>query len=116
MKLPIKNIQVFLVGLLLHRDYGFIPSRVEPLYVVIVQFDSQNLTEVQDGFVCVANLEILSSHPCGSREKALFFLHSFFSSEDTCFEVSVDDLLETTRYCRIKNLEVCLQLCPGDSL
>ena len=42
---------------------GFIPSRAERLYVVVLQFDLQNLIEVQDGFECVANLEILKDHP-----------------------------------------------------
>ena len=68
-------IQHFLVGLLLHRDYGFIPWRVERLDVVILQFDLQNLSEMQDGFVCVADLEIFVDHPgdLPSREKAFFF-------------------------------------------
>ena len=34
---------------------------------------------------------------------------SFFLDKDSSFEVSVDDLLDTTRYFRIKTLEVCLQ-------
>ena len=38
-------------------------------------------------------------------------LCSFFLNDDPSFEVSVVDLLETTRYFKIKNLEVCLQLC-----
>ena len=29
------------VGLLLHRDYGFVPSRVERLHVVVLQVDLQ---------------------------------------------------------------------------
>ena len=107
-------IQDFLDGSLLHRDYGFIPSRVERLYVDILQFDLQNLIEVPDGFVCVADLEILTDHPCDlvSRENAFFFLCSFLLYKDS-FEISVDDLLETARCLGIKNLEVCLQLCPG---
>ena len=69
------NIQNFLVGLPLHRGYGLIPPRVERLYVVILQFDLQNLIEVQDGFVDVADLAILVDHPCdlSSREKAFSF-------------------------------------------
>ena len=55
----IPPLQKFLVGLLLHHDYGAIPSRVERLYAVMFQVDSQTLFEVQDGFVCVADLEIL---------------------------------------------------------
>ena len=71
----------FLVGLLLQQDYGFIWSRDERLYVVILHFDPQNLIEVQDGFLCVANLEILIDYPCHlpSLEKAFFFLHSFLN-------------------------------------
>ena len=46
-------------GLLLHRDYGYIPSGIKRMYVVILQFDLQHLTQVQDGFVCVADPEIL---------------------------------------------------------
>ena len=100
----------------LHRDYGFIPWRVERLDVVIFQFDLQNLIEMQDGFVCVAHLEILVDHPCDlpSRENAFFsFLCSFILNEDSSFEVSVDDILESTRDLRVKNLEVCLQLGPS---
>ena len=67
--------------------------------------------------ICVADLEILIDHPCDlcSREKE-FFLCSFFLNEDSSFEVSVDDLLDTTRYSRIRNLKVGLQLCPSDSI
>ena len=51
-------------------------------------------------------------HSCDlpSREKAFFFLCSFFQKEDSSFEVSVDDLLETTHSLAIKNPQVCLQL------
>ena len=41
---------------------------------------------------------------------------SFFLNEDSSFEVSVDGILEPTRDCRINNIEVCLQLCPGESV
>ena len=44
---PFHFFRSFVVGVLLHRDDGFIPSRVERLYVVILQFDFQNLIEVQ---------------------------------------------------------------------
>ena len=47
-------------------------------------------------------------------EKAFSFFCYFFLNEDSSVEVSVDDPLETTRYVGIKNLEVCVQLCPGD--
>ena len=60
----IQVLQNFLVGLLLHRDHGFVPSCVERLYGVILQFDLQKLIKVQDGFVRVADLEILFDHPC----------------------------------------------------
>ena len=65
-------LQNFLVWLLLHRAHGSIPLRIERLYVVILRFDLQKLIEVQDGFVCVADLEIFIDHPCDfpSREKA----------------------------------------------
>ena len=68
---------------------------------------------VLDGFVCVADLEVFQDRPCDlpSREKLLFLCSSFLN-EDSSFEVSVDDLLQTTGYLRIKNLEVCLQLGP----
>ena len=73
---------------------------------------SKNLIDVQDKFVRVADLEVLVDRPCDlpSREKAFSLLCSFFLNEDSSFEVSVDDLLEITRYFRITNLEVCLQL------
>ena len=91
----------FLVWLLASSS----PSRVERLYV---QFDPQTLTEVQDGFVCVADLEKLIDRPCDllSCEKAFSFCAA-------SAEVSVGDLLETTCHAGIKNLEVCLQLCPA---
>ena len=44
-------------------------------------------------------------HDLPSREKAIWYLCSLFLNEDPSFEVSVDGLLETTRYLRIKNLE-----------
>ena len=91
--------------LILHRGYGFIQSRVERLYVVLLKFGFQNLMEVQNGFVCVADLEILTDYPCDSpsREKAFSCLCSFFLDEESFFDISVDDLLETIRYFRIKN-------------
>ena len=46
-----QSIHNFLVGLILHRDYRFIPSRIERLYVVVLHFDLQNRIEVQDAFV-----------------------------------------------------------------
>ena len=51
---------------------------------------------------------------CLAVRKRLSLLCSFFFNEDFSVEVSVDDLLETTCYFRIKNLEVCLQLDPDD--
>ena len=86
------------------------------MYVVILH-NHQNLDEVQDGSVCVDDLEILIDHPCDlpSREEAFFCLRGFFLNDDTSFEVSVDDLLETPRCFRIRNLEICLQLGTGDS-
>ena len=61
--------------------------------------------EVQDGRGTVADIEIIIDHPCDlpSREKAFFFLCSFFLNEESRFEVSVDGLLETTRI--LKNQE-----------
>ena len=89
----------------LHRDCGLIPPRVERLYVVIPQFDLQNLIEVQDGFVDVADLAILVDHPCdlSSREKA-FFLCIFFISGDSSFEVSIDDFLRALAFLEPRNL------------
>ena len=58
-----KNSPDFFVGLLLHRDDGFRPIAYERLCVVIPQFNLQNIIEVQDGFVHVADLEILMDHP-----------------------------------------------------
>ena len=52
-------LQNFLVGLLLHHDCGFIPTRIERLYVVILQLALQNRIEVQHRLICVAELEIL---------------------------------------------------------
>ena len=68
--------QIFIVWLCLLRDYGFIPSCVERLYVVVLQSHLQNLIEVQDGFDCVANLEILKDHPLDfpCHEKAIVFV------------------------------------------
>ena len=52
-------------GLLLHHDDGFIPSRVERIHVVVLQFVLQNfLIEVQVRFVHVADLTVLVDHPC----------------------------------------------------
>ena len=63
------------------------------------QFDLQNLIEVQDGVVCLADLQEPIGHPCDSpsRENAFFFWCSFSLNEEPSCEVSVDDLLETTR-------------------
>ena len=99
-----------------HRYDGSFPSRIERLYVVILQIDLQNLIEVQDGFVCVADLEIRVDHPFDlpSRENAFFIFFRFFLDEHSSLEVCVDYLLETTRCFRNKNLEPCLQLAPGD--
>ena len=46
---------------------------------------------------------------CLPLRRRFFFFCSFFLNKDSSFEVSVDDLLDTTRYYRIKTLEVCLQ-------
>ena len=51
-------------GALFKRDYGFISSRIERLYVVILQFGLQSSIVVQHGFVCVAALQIPMDHPC----------------------------------------------------
>ena len=113
-----QSIHNFLVGLILHRDCRFIPSRIERLYVVVLHFDLQNRIEVQDAFVFAADLEILVDHPCDlpSREKAFLSLCSLFLSENSSFEVSVEDLLETTRCFRIKTLEVCVQVGTVDGI
>ena len=57
-------LQNLLLGLLLDRNDGFVQSCVERLHAVVLQFDLQNLIEVQDGSVCAANLEVLADHPC----------------------------------------------------
>ena len=68
------NVPEFLRLIALCIHCGFIPSRIERLYVLILQFD-QNLTEVQDGFVRVADLELLIDHQSDllSCEKAFSF-------------------------------------------
>ena len=48
-----EKIQNFLVGLLLHRNDGFIPPCVERLHDVGLQFDLQNFIEDQSGFMGV---------------------------------------------------------------
>ena len=53
--------QNFLVGFLLYHDDVFIPSCIQWLHDVMLQFDLQNLIEIQNGFVCVADLECPSS-------------------------------------------------------
>ena len=69
----------------LHRDCGLIPSRIERLHILVLQFDLKNLTEVPDGFVCVADLEIPTAHLCDLpfREKVFFCLCSLFLNEDS---------------------------------
>ena len=54
------------------------------LYGVIFQFDLHNFIEVQHGFVCVADLEILIDHPCDlpSREDHQTEFHIFFAHVD----------------------------------
>ena len=83
----------------------FNPSRVEGLYVVILQLNLLNLIEVHDGFVSVADLQILIDHTCDlpSREKELPSLKS-----------PVKIILTTLAIFTIKSLEVSLQLCPGE--
>ena len=85
----------FVVWLLLHRDDGLVPSRVERLHVAVLQFDLRNFIEVQDRFVSVADTEVLVDHQCdlNSCEKAFFFLCSFLFKKGSSLEVSVDDLL-----------------------
>ena len=63
-----------LIVSLLPRDESFAPSRTERLYVVIFKSTFENLTEVQDGSVCAADLEILIDHPSdlSSLEEAFF--------------------------------------------
>ena len=81
-------------------------------------FDFQNFVDVQDGLVCDADIQLLVGRPgdLSCRENACFSLSSFFLNEDPSFEVSVDDLLEATRYLGIKSLPVCQQLCPGNCI
>ena len=50
------------------------------------------------------------------RKRFSFCESSFFLNEDSSFDVSVDDLLETTCYFRMKNLKVCLQLQTSDRI
>ena len=57
------------------RDCGFIPSRVERLYVVILQYNLQNLVDVQGVFVRVADLE--NTHRSSMR-LAFFVRKRFF--------------------------------------
>ena len=47
-------VQHFVVWLLLHRDGGFVPSRVERLHLVVLQFDLKLFIEFQDRCVRVA--------------------------------------------------------------
>ena len=93
-------------------------SRIKRQYVVILQFDLENLIEVQDGFVCVADLETLKDHPCDSpsREKQFFFLCSFFKLKTLLLEPPVMVFLRPPAILRIRNLEVGLQLCPVDRM
>ena len=95
-----KMSQHFVAWLLLHRDDGLVPSRVERLHIVVLQLDLRVFIEVQERFVRVAVLQVLVD-PCRlpSREK-----HS-------SLVISIDDFLEATRYFRVKNLD-CLHLCP----
>ena len=99
--------QNFLVKLLLHRDCGF-----------NLQLDLAKLVEVQDGFVCVADLEILVDHSCDfpSREKAFFFCAASSRMKTLRLKAPLMIFLRPPRYFRIKNLEVCLQLGPGDRI
>ena len=48
--------------------------------------------------------------------KRFLFLCSFSFTEDFSFEVTVDDLLETTHYFKIKKPKVCLELGLGDRI
>ena len=61
-----ETIQIFQnngVWLLLHHDDGFVPSRVEPLHIVVVQFDLQMFMEGHNKFARVADLKVLYDHP-----------------------------------------------------
>ena len=81
---------------------------MERLYVAVLQSNLHIVIEVQEGFVCVDDLGVLVDHPCDLPSGGnVFFLCSFFLNEDPSFEVSVDDLLETTRYLRITSKFVC---------
>ena len=68
---------------------------------VILQFDRQMFIELQHGFVCVADLQLLTDHPCDlpSRQTAFFFLVQLLL--EWRLLVSVDDLFETTCCLRI---------------
>ena len=62
----------------------------------LLQVNLQSLIEVQDGFICVPGLGVLMGHPCDLPS----------SAASSCMKtaVPVDDLLEATRFFRIKNL------------
>ena len=100
-----QNFQNFVVEPILHWDNAFIPWRVGRWYVVVLQLELSNFSEVHDRFVPVADLEILIDHPCDlpSREKAFFFLYCFFFNKHSSLQISVD-LLDATYHVRVKKL------------
>ena len=64
--------QNFLIGLLLHRDCGFIPRTLNNYTASFFNSTFKNLIGVQDGFVCVA-VQIIHESRLPVR-KRLFFV------------------------------------------
>ena len=93
----------------LHRDGGFVPSRVERWHVVI---------EVQNSFVCVALKYSWIIHAtCLHVRNPFSFCAASSSMKTLSFDVSVNDFLEATHSLfQSQEPEVCLQLCPGDGI
>ena len=49
---------------LCHRDDCFVPFCIEGLHVVVLEFDFQETSDIQNCTVCVAGLEVIVDRPC----------------------------------------------------
>ena len=106
--------QHIVVWLLLHRDDGFVPSRVEQLNVIVLQFDLQKFIEVEERFVRVADLEVLIDHPSDVPSRECFSSCATSSSIKTLLlEFPLLVFLRPLAFFFVKNLEDVLQFCRG---
>ena len=92
-----------------HRQWNFVPSRIEVLNIIIANSSCEQSSEIKYGVRSASDSKVVVDHvnDLSSAKEPILFLSFLFLQTDLLFEVGIlDDLVQSRSNSRVQHLKI----------